>query len=433
MGGRDVDPSEALLRKSDELLALCDCNNFFVSCERLFRPDLENRPVVVLSSNDGVVISRSNEVKAMGVKMGEPYFRVAPLLARRGVTVFSSNFRLYEEVSDRVMEILARFSPSREVYSIDEAFLEVPSGEGERWGRAVRSAVYREMGIPLSVGAAPVKVLAKLAADRAKKGDGVLVLPVGRTMEEFLDSFPVRDVWGVGRQMEKLLRGRGITTALRLRNAPDEWVERRLGITGLRIVWELRGVRCFPVEERESPRKSIQSSRSFSAPVRDLESMTGAVTEFAMIAARRLRAQKAVAGRVMVGVVSGGFGPLRRRRQAERLLDPPTDSDITIVREATEGLRSCYRDGEAYEKAEILLTALSSSEHRQMGLFQQHDERGAALARVTDRLNAEAGRKILQPAILMGEKPWRSRRAMCSSVSLENMDFLPLLRGKDRV
>ncbi len=428
MGRGDVDPSEALLRPSEELLALCDCNNFFVSCERLFRPDLAERPVVVLSSNDGVVISRSNEVKAMGVQMGEPYFKVASLLARRGVTVFSSNFGLYEDVSRRVMAVLQRLSPLSETYSIDEAFLEVPSGEGEPWGRMVRETVLRETGIPLSVGIAPAKVQAKLASERAKRtADGVLAAPRGRALADFLGAFPVREVWGVGRQMEKGLKRYGISTALDLRNARDDLVERRFGITGLRLVWELRGVRCFPLEERETARKSIQASRTFSTPVRDVQSLCEAVTEFAVIAGRRLRAQGELAGSLTVTLTSGRFRDAWCRRSDRRLVHPATDSDLRLIRAATESARCLYEDGADYGKAEVTLSDLSSAREKQLTLFEPSLDRGSTLSRVADRLNAETGRKFLQPAILMGEKAWRPRKDMCSSVRLEELEFLPMV------
>lgn len=421
-----MDPSEALLRKSDELLALCDCNNFFVSCERLFRPDLAKRPVVVLSSNDGVVISRSNEVKAMGVQMGEPYFKVASLLARRGVTVFSSNFGLYEDVSRRVMGVLRRLSPLSETYSIDEAFLEVPSGEGESWGRMVRETVLRETGIPLSVGIAPAKVLAKLASEQAKKtADGVLAAPGGQALADFLGAFPVREVWGVGRQMEKGLKRYGIATALGLRNVRDEWVERRFGITGLRLVWELRGIRCFPLEKREAARKSIQVSRTFSATVRDVQSIREAVTEFAVIAGRRLRAQGELAGSLTVALTSGHFGDSWCRRSERCLVHPATDSDLRFIRAATDGACRLYEDGSDYGKAEVTLSDLSPAGKEQLTLFEPSPDRGSTLSRTADRLNREAGTQLLKPAILLGEKGWRPRRDMCSNVRIEDLTLLP--------
>ena len=330
----------AFLKPCEELLALCDCNNFFVSCERLFRPDLEGRPVVVLSSNDGVIISRSNEAKTLGIKMGEPYFRVRAFLERRGGAVFSSNFQLYEEISARVMEVLRRSTPSIEVYSVDEAFLELPPAARERpveWGRELRAAVLKETGIPVSVGVAPAKTAAKLAAERGKKRPetgGVFALLPGEAWDDILRDVPVEDVWGIGRQWSDFLRRRGVSTALRLRDTPDDWLEKYLGVRGLRTAWELRGIRCFPIEEYEKPQKSIHSSRSFATPVRSRESLAEAVTEFALTAGRRLRSQRSLAGCLSVSISTSRFRSPFYGARAEVALETPTDSDITFIKAA---------------------------------------------------------------------------------------------------
>jgi DNA polymerase V len=425
----------AFLRPCADLLALCDCNNFFVSCERLFRPDLEGRPVVVLSSNDGVVISRSNEVKALGVKMGEPYFKVRSFLEMHGTAVFSSNFRLYEEISARVMACLRRAVPSMEVYSVDEAFLEVPpEGRGgpEEWGRSLRAAVLRETGIPLSVGLAPTKTAAKLAADRAKKrpetGGAFALLP-GEPWDDFLRGVPVGDVWGIGRRWSDFLCRRGVSTALRLRDSSDDWLDKRLGVRGLRTAWELRGIRCCPVEELEKPQKSIQSSRSFASPVRDRESLLEAVTEYAMIAGRRLRAQNSLAGSLAVSIRTSRFREPFFGAGREIIFQAPTDSDIRLIRAAGAALFSIYREGCDYEKASVWLGRLSSAEMAQLSLFSGEGDRGSALSRAADRLNGEAGRRLLMPAALLGEKPWRPRKDRDSGVALEDLGKLPVITG----
>ena len=425
-----------VLKPCGRLLALCDCNNFFVSCERLFRPDLEGRPVVVLSSNDGVVIARSNEVKALGVKMGEPYFKVRAFLERQGTMVFSSNFQLYEEVSARVMAALRRVTPSMEAYSVDEAFLELPpSAELSplEWGKDVRSMLFRETGIPVSVGIAPAKTAAKLAADRAKKhpetGGAFALLP-GETWDDFLLDIPVEDVWGIGRRWSDFLRRRGISTAIRLRDARDDWVEKHLGVRGLRTKWELAGIRCFPVEEQEKPQKSIQSSRSFSSPVRSREGLAEAVTEFVLVAGRRLRTQQSLAGSLSVNISTSRFRMPFYGRRAEVVLDPPTDSDIHLIRAAVESLSSIYLDGHDYEKAEVGLGCLSSARRPQLLLFPQREDRGSALSRAADRLNREAGRSLLLPAVLLGEKAWRPRKDRHSGFRLEDLEKLPVISGE---
>jgi len=421
----------AFLKPCEELLALCDCNNFFVSCERLFRPDLEGRPVVVLSSNDGVIISRSNEAKTLGIKMGEPYFRVRAFLERRGGAVFSSNFQLYEEISARVMEVLRRSTPSIEVYSVDEAFLELPPAARERpveWGRELRAAVLKETGIPVSVGVAPAKTAAKLAAERGKKRPetgGVFALLPGEAWDDILRDVPVEDVWGIGRQWSDFLRRRGVSTALRLRDTPDDWLEKYLGARGLRTAWELRGIRCFPIEEYEKPQKSIHSSRSFSTPVRSRESLAEAVTEFALTAGRRLRSQRSLAGCLSVSISTSRFRSPFYGAREEVVLETPTDSDIALIRAATGALSSIYKDGCDYEKAEVGLGRLSSADTVQLRLFGGRDDRGSALSRAADRLNEQAGRRLLLPAALLGEKEWRPRKDRHSGVRLEDLNTLP--------
>ena len=421
----------AFLKPCEELLALCDCNNFFVSCERLFRPDLEGRPVVVLSINDGVIISRSNEAKTLGIKMGEPYFRVRAFLERRGGAVFSSNFQLYEEISARVMEVLRRSTPSIEVYSVDEAFLELPPAARERpveWGRELRAAVLKETGIPVSVGVAPAKTAAKLAAERGKKRPetgGVFALLPGEAWDDILRDVPVEDVWGIGRQWSDFLRRRGVSTALRLRDTPDDWLEKYLGVRGLRTAWELRGIRCFPIEEYEKPQKSIHSSRSFSTPVRSRESLAEAVTEFALTAGRRLRSQRSLAGCLSVSISTSRFRSPFYGAREEVVLETPTDSDIALIRAATGALSSIYKDGCDYEKAEVGLGRLSSADTVQLRLFGGRDDRGSALSRAADRLNEQAGRRLLAPAALLGEKEWRPRKDRHSGVRLEDLNTLP--------
>ena len=423
----------AFLKPCEELLVLCDCNNFFVSCERLFRPDLEGRPVVVLSSNDGVIISRSNEAKALGIKMGEPYFRVRSFLERRGSAVFSCNFQLYEEISARVMEVFRRAVPSIEVYSVDEAFLEVPPAGRERpveWGRELRAAVLKQTGIPVSIGVAPAKTAAKLAAERGKKRPetgGVFALLPGEAWDDLLGQVPVEDVWGIGRRWADFLRRRGILTALRLRDAPDDWLDKHLGVRGLRTAWELRGIRCFPLEEAEKPQKSIQSSRSFATPVRSRESLAEAVTEFALTAGRRLRSQRSLAGSLSVSISTNRFRSPFYGAKEEVVLETPTDSDIALIRAATGALSSIYKDGCDYEKAEVGLGRLSSADTVQLRLFGERDDRSSALSRAADRLNEQAGRRLLAPAALLGEKEWRPRKERHSGVRLEDLDTLPAI------
>jgi len=280
------------------------------------------------------------------------------------------------------------------------------------------------------VGIAPTKTLAKLGAERAKKDrlkEGVRSLLPGEDLADFLSAFSVDDVWGIGRRWGDALKKRGITTALRLRDAKDDLVEKRMGIRGLRTVWELRGIRCLAIEEVEKPQKSIQSSRTFAVPLRDFSPLAEAVTEFALTAARRLRAQKSRTSRLTVHIGTSRFHDPWYGRTAEIPLGMPTDSDGKILRAALEGLHLIYREGYDYVRGEVTLLELSPGETFQLGLFDRPDDRSAAISRVADRLNGEAGRQLLRPAILLGEKEWRPRRDSHSGVRLEDLSSLPVL------
>jgi len=242
-------------------MVMADCNNFYVSCERVFDAKLVGKPVVVLSNNDGCVIARSNEAKALGVKMGQPYFEVRRLVERHGVIVRSSNYELIGDMSARVMDALSDFSPLQEVYSVDESFLWIDSSRGRSFtdiGREMRERVLRYTGIPLSIGIAPTKTLAEVAnhfAKRSEKAAGVLDLTPQRYQEIALERLPVDEVWGVGRRYAAMLNSFGITTALGLRDAEDEWIRKRMSVVGLRTVHELRGQQCLPIEATHRQRR----------------------------------------------------------------------------------------------------------------------------------------------------------------------------------
>jgi len=254
--------------------ALCDCNNFFVSCERLLRPDLAGKPVIVLSCNDGCVISRSNEAKALGIPMAEPFFKIRALAEARGVAVFSTNFALYHEVSRRVMAVLSRYTDHMETYSVDEAFLDLSIAslaDPVAYARGIRRTLLEEIGIPVSIGIASTKTLAKLAADRGKKDPetgGVFSLE-GLDLDAFLEKIPVGDVWGIGRRCTESLSKFGIRTARQFRDAKDDWLRQHFSVRGVHTAWELRGISCIRLVEEDPAQKSIQASRSFGTPVTD--------------------------------------------------------------------------------------------------------------------------------------------------------------------
>lgn len=277
------------------LVALCDCNNFFVSCERLFRPELRNRPIVVLSSNDGCIVSRSNEVKAMGIPMGEAYFKVKSLLERKGAVVFSGNLAFYGEISGRIMRILSGFTDSLEIYSIDEAFLKLPPGaNADPCGLAteIRATIGRWAGIPVSIGIAGTKTLAKLASEHAKRAEGgVFCMPDGEASHRFLESTPIKHVWGIGFRSARLMERYGVRTASDLIRRDVEWVRRKLSIRGVMTMLELKGYPCIELENRCKAPQSIQVSRSFGEQLHSLDDLKKPVVEDTLGAASRLPRQ----------------------------------------------------------------------------------------------------------------------------------------------
>ena len=428
-------PADPLPRR----VALCDANNFFVSCERLFRPDLAGRPVVVLSANDGCVVSRSDEAKALGIPMGIPHFEIRGLCVHHGVTVFSSNFELYRDVSARMMALLGDYTDRLEVYSVDEAFLSLEIAalkDPEAAMRGLRGRILQELHLPVSVGLAPTKTLAKAAARRAKlrrEDRGVFDLAVlsPEERDRLLEDLEAEEVWGVGRRLGALLRRRGIRTARQLRDASDLWVLRHLTVRGLNTVWELRGIPCLPLKQREDPAKTLQVSRSFGRDTSRREDLEAALASFAATAGERLREQGLLAGQVRVHAASSPHRGPYRVRWAEVPLPRPTAYTPDLIAAAREGLGRLFVPGILYAKAGILLTHLSSQGAVQRDLFDETrgaDARKRRLMEAVDRINDELGGGTLVPALLRHpDRPWAPRSALRSSPGTTRLEALPRL------
>lgn len=390
------------------LVALVDCDTFYASCERVCRPDLRGRPVVVLSNNDGCLVAMSREAKALGLPMGEPEFRVRHLLARHNVAVFSSNYALYGDLSRRVMQTLASVVPHVEVYSIDEAFLVLDSALSANAGdiaREVRQRVARWVGLPVSVGIAPTRVLAKMAIRVAKTYPaygGIFDLSRSHHVGKLLDSVGVGDVWGVGRKGALKLRTQGIHTARQLRDADPETVRRLLTVRGLNIHMELRGVPAIG-EDIPATHVIIISSRSLGRTVRELGALEQAVAFHAARAAEKLRGKRLTARMVSVRLqMRIDADDLSRREQvtATRLSRPTADSAV-IIRAAREGLHRIFRTDCNYAKVMVALTELSDPARAQHDMLEQaaglpaRDARRMRLMRLMDRINRVDGRGTL--------------------------------------
>ena len=359
-------------RDTPPVIALADCNNFYVSCERVFQPALEDRPVIVLSNNDGCAVARSNEAKDLGIAMGAPYFKVRRLCERNGVKVFSSNYELYGDMSRRVVSVLRRFVPEMEVYSIDESFLNLDGvADPLAIARDMRKAVGCWTGIPICVGLGPTKTLAKLANRLAKKTDGgcLVAHPEDRGT---LARVEVEEVWGVGRRLGVRLRKVGIRTALGLATAPTSTVRSIGGVTLQRTHWELAGFPCFGLEEFPQPRKNVCSSRSFGRPVTALEDLEEALANYVVTAARRMRGEGSVACGMQVFLTTNRFREDLPQYRNSRVtaFDDPTDDPLHLVAVGKHLLQDIYRSGFAYKKVGVLLLDLVPGCERQGVLFE---------------------------------------------------------------
>jgi DNA polymerase V len=393
------------------VFALVDCNNFYVSCERVFDPGLENRPVIVLSNNDGCAVSRSNEAKALGITMGVPVFKIRHLIEQYDVRVFSSNYTLYGDMSGRVMQTLAAFAPAMEIYSIDEAFLSLDRlafTDLTTYGRQIRQTVRQHTGIPVSIGMASTKTLAKVAAGIAKKSqkaDGVLDLTGPRFLDRALELTPVQDVWGIGRRYARYLQLRGIRTARDFRDADIERFKKKMGINGVRIQKELQGESCHDLEPDAPEKKSISVSRSFKIPVTDFDSLSEAVSTYIARGAEKLRAQGSHAEAMTVYVTTSRFKPESFYYNAETTSFPTAlNHTSALLAHGRAALKRIFRKGPAYTKAGVIFSGLTLNGIYQQDLFDTPDRsRAGRVMETMDRINRRMGTgTVTYPATGMG-------------------------------
>jgi len=401
------------------MIALVDCNSFYCSCERVFDPTLVGRPVVVLSNNDGNIIARTSEAKALGIAMGAPAFQIRDLIKRRGVIVRSSNYELYGDMSARVMDCLSDFTDELETYSIDEAFLRVyvgAKGSFADFGREIRGRVLKHTGIPVSVGMAETKTLAKVAnyhAKRSEKAAGVLSLVRPTYKDLALARLPVDEVWGVGPRYTEMLRRHGIETALDLRDAPDDWVRERMTVVGLRTVTELRGTPCIPLEITPPNKKLITVSRSFGAATASLDELRAAIAFYTARAAEKLRRQKLAAGAVTVFIETDRFKPGPQYSNSVTLNVAPKSDNTWELRElAFSGLARIYNPEYDYRRAGVTLGGLELADLVAKRLWEDEwYERQRRLMAAVDRLNGKYGRDTVRCGLFHTEGLWRTRFA----------------------
>ncbi|MGK8203180.1 Y-family DNA polymerase [Burkholderia cenocepacia] len=422
--------------------ALVDGNNFYCSCERVFRPDLVGRPLIVLSNNDGCAVARSQEAKDLGVKMGVPFFQIRHLVQEAGLVALSSNYALYADMSARMMAILGQFSPVQEVYSIDECFVDLTgmgtlAGSLTVYGQVMRERVLRWIGIPTCVGVAPSKTLTKMANHIAKKNVGrpwsgvcdLTALPE-RDRDELLGLVEVGEVWGVGRRLRERLVADGIATALDLKRASPSFTRSTISVVLERTVHELNGIACYGFEAEAQPQKQIICSRSFGHPVLTQEDLSIAVRDFAATAAERLRRQGLKAGQVHVFIQTSAFRKKDKQYSAAVVvpLAVPVGDTLRLVEAALAGLARLYKPGFKYAKAGVMLLDLTDRAIEQADLFAGPAPRRERLMAALDTVNDRFGRGTLRVGNVEGHQAWHmSQNAKTPSYTTE-WEGLPTAR-----
>jgi DNA polymerase V len=386
------------------MIGLCDCNNFFVSCERVFNPTLNGKPVVALSNNDGCIISRSEEAKKLGIKMGQPLYQIKELAAKYRVTAFSSNYYLYGDLSERVMDILKTFSPAVEIYSIDEAFINFHGFDVagiKDYGNSIVKTIKRNVGIPVSLGIAPTKTLAKVASKLCKdypKLEGCCLMYRPEDIAKVLKSFPVEDIWGIGHRYSKLLKNNNVHTADDFRQLLPGWVKSKMSITGLRTWKELHGEPCISFGYTVPDKQTICVSRSFAKELTAIEHLKEVIATFVSMAAEKLRKQTSLTRQMQVFIYTNRHRKDKAQHYEGKLVifPTPTNSTIEMVKYAIQALKDIYKKDYGYKKAGVILYEISQDTEIQNILFDTIDRiKHTSLMQIMDQLNVQHGKNTI--------------------------------------
>jgi len=416
-------------------IALVDCNSFYVSCEKLFNPKLINKPVVVLSNNDGCIISRSTEAKALGIKMGEPYFKAKNIIIKNNVQVFSSNYSLYGDLSRRVMRTLKRFNSEIEIYSIDEAFLDLsnfPDNEAENIGKEIRSIVLKWTGIPTSIGIAKTKTLSKVANHIAKKKQSGVVSLIGiENIDPILEKVEINDVWGIGKQLTKFYHQNGIYNAKQLKNKSNTWIKKSSNVLSSRTAMELKGISCINLETTRSKRKSCVVSRSFGKRIEDFQELKKAIAGYSLNASEKIRSESLVAKSITIFIRTSPFQNQYGFYSNSKTIDLPmaTNNSIEIVKAAVSVLETIFKNGYRYQKAGVMLSHLSDSNNGKNLFSSERDEKINSLMKSIDNANYRYGRSTLSLASAGIHKKWNSKRQHYSKIDTADFHCLPTIKA----
>ena len=416
-------------------IALIDCNSFYVSCERLFNPKIRKKPVVVLSNNDGCIISRSNEAKVLGIKMGEPYFKEKDIIVKNNVQVFSSNYSLYGDISRRVMRTLKRFNSDIEIYSIDEAFLDLsnfPDNEVENVGHEIRNIVLKWTGIPTSIGIAKTKTLSKVANHIAKKKQSGVTSFIGiENIDSILEKVEINDVWGVGKQLTKFYHKSGIYNAKQLKNVSNTWIKKSSNVLSSRTAMELRGIPCIDLEATSSKRKSCVVSRSFGQRVENFQELKEAIASYSLNASEKIRSESLVTKSITVFIRTSPFQSRFGYYSNSKTIDFPiaTNNSIEIVKAAISSLETIFKNGYRYQKAGVMLSRLSDSVDGKNLFSSEKDKKINSLMKSIDNTNHRYGRSTLSLASAGVHKRWNTRRQHYSKIDTADFYCLPTIKA----
>ncbi len=422
----------------NNIFALIDCNSFYASCERVFRPDLNKKPIVVLSNNDGCVVSLSAEAKAVGVKRGVPVFKIRDLIERNDIAVFSSNYTLYGDISSRVMRTLHDFSLDVEVYSIDEAFLDLTGFNNVNlieYSKKIRKKIYRDIGIPISVGIGETKTLAKLANKIGKKYpsyNGVFNIINHPKKELILSTFDVSDVWGIGFQYTKMLHRNSIESILDLVNADDGWIKKKMTVKGLSTVWELRGRSCIDLEKENPDKKNILSSRSFGKPVTSKKELGESIAYHITLASEELRSQNSICSFIIVFIETNRFKKHLPQYYNSTTVEvnPPSYYTLDLINISKRGLNKIYRPGYEFKRAGIILCGILPREGKQIGLFDDTEiiSKKESIIQAADSINKKYGREKIRSCAFGHNNSWVMRRAFKSPDYTTKWDELRVIK-----
>jgi DNA polymerase V len=410
------------------MYALVDCNNFYASCERVFRPDLNGKPIVILSNNDGCVIARSNEAKQF-VPMGAPAFQYKRIFEKQNIQVFSSNYALYGDLSSRVMDMLATYAPEFEIYSIDEAFLKLDGLKYidlQKYGEQIRKKVMKGTGIPISVGIAPTKALSKVANKIAKKypkkTQGVYIITSEEKRTKALKWLQVEDIWGIGRRHAKRLHYYGIQTAYQFTQQPDSWIRKHFSVVEVRLQRDLSGLATIELEQSK-PKKNIATTRSFESMYKEYEQVKERIATFAVSCSEKLRRQNSNCNAVLVFIQTNRNRidlPQYGRNIVVRTF--PTSSAIEISKLAIKGLEQIFKQGYSYKKAGVVVMQLTPNNEIQLGLFRNSDPRHKYLMKTIDNLNLSIGNKKIKLASQGMGRTWKMKQEILSPRYTTNLN-----------